>query len=59
MKKQVVLNYFGGVTKTAQALGVSKSAVSLWSDDIPEGRAFQIELLTKGKLRAHSLQKAA
>ena len=51
MKKLDVIAYFGGVTKTAKALGISKSAVSLWGEEIPYGRACQVQLLTKGKLK--------
>lgn len=52
MKKETVLNYFGGVTKTAEALGISKGSVSLWGEEIPQGRAYQIESLTGGLLKA-------
>ncbi|WP_368203172.1 DNA-binding transcriptional regulator DicC [Aeromonas rivipollensis] len=56
MKKLDVIAYFGGVTKTAKALGISKSAVSLWGEDIPYGRACQIQLLTKGKLKTEQVR---
>lgn len=52
MQKSDVINHFGGVIKTAKALGMSKQAVSAWNDNIPQGRAYQIQLLTKGKLKA-------
>lgn len=53
MKKSDVLDYFGGVSKAAKALGITKSAVSVWREDIPYGRAFQIQLMTRGKLKAN------
>lgn len=56
MKKLDVIAYFGGVTKTAKALGISKSAVSLWGEEIPYGRAYQIQLLTKGKLKTEQVR---
>ncbi|GKQ95992.1 MULTISPECIES: Cro/CI family transcriptional regulator [Aeromonas] len=56
MKKLDVIAYFGGVTKTAKALGISKSAVSLWGEEIPYGRACQIQLLTKGKLKTEQVR---
>ncbi|WP_049832161.1 Cro/CI family transcriptional regulator [Aeromonas media] len=56
MKKLDVIAYFGGVTKTAKALGISKSAVSLWGEEIPYGRACQVQLLTKGKLKAEQVR---
>lgn len=35
MKKSTVLAYFGGVTKTANALKVKQPSVSLWPDELP------------------------
>lgn len=52
MKKTDVLHHFGGVTKTADALGINKATVSCWGATIPQGRAYQIEVLTGGKLKA-------
>lgn len=52
MKKSTVIEYFGGVTATAKALGISHAAVSNWKEDIPSGRAYQVEVITKGKLKA-------
>lgn len=52
MKKSDVLSYFGGVDKTAKALGITHVAVSKWGETIPKGRAYQIEVLTGGKLKA-------
>lgn len=52
MNKSDVLSYFGGVAATAKALGISHVAVSKWGDTIPQGRAYQIEVLTGGALKA-------
>ncbi|HIC8860098.1 TPA: Cro/CI family transcriptional regulator [Aeromonas hydrophila] len=52
MQKNTVLEYFGTVTETAKALGISHVAVSKWNETIPKGRAYQIEVLTGGKLKA-------
>ncbi|MDU1142021.1 MAG: Cro/CI family transcriptional regulator [Aeromonas hydrophila] len=52
MQKSAVLKHFGTVTATAKALGISHVAVSKWSETIPQGRAYQIEVLTGGKLKA-------
>ncbi|MCS3769290.1 DNA-binding transcriptional regulator YdaS (Cro superfamily) [Aeromonas hydrophila] len=56
MRKQDVISYFGGVTKTAIALGINKATVSCWGETIPKGRAYQIEVLTGGKLKAEPAQ---
>lgn len=52
-----VIEHFGGVTKTARALGVTSQAVSQWraAGMVPEMRAYQIELKTKGKFKAERL----
>ncbi|MDC9130121.1 Cro/CI family transcriptional regulator [Escherichia coli] len=50
MRKSDVINYFGGVCKTAEALGIKHPSVSEWPEIIPEGRAYQLEI-TNGKLK--------
>lgn len=48
-----VFEFFGGVGKTAKALGLSQSTVSEWQiNGIPEGRQYQIELATHRVLKA-------
>lgn len=59
MKTELAVDYFGTKVAIADALGIKKSAVSQWGDTIPKGRAYQIEVLTDGKLKAdqhHSTQ---
>lgn len=48
MRKSDVINYFGGVCKTAEALGIKHPSVSEWPEIIPEGRAYQLEKLLTG-----------
>ncbi|MFM5782371.1 Cro/CI family transcriptional regulator [Aeromonas caviae] len=52
MQKHDVLEHFGSITAIARAIGISHAAVSKWSETIPQGRAYQIEVLTGGKLKA-------
>lgn len=52
MKKKDVIEHFGGVGKTAIALGVLQSAVSQWGENVPQRRAFEIERITNGALKA-------
>ncbi|MFM4795943.1 Cro/CI family transcriptional regulator [Aeromonas caviae] len=52
MRKHDAITHFGGVTATAKALGISHAAVVKWGDTIPQGRAYQIEVLTGGELKA-------
>ena len=58
MKKSDVLEFFGSASKAACALGISIAAISQWGDEVPELRAFQIEKITKGKLKARKFSKA-
>ncbi len=58
MKKNEVIDFFGSAAKTAKALGISKAAVSLWGEEIPYGRACQIQLISKGKLKAGLVNRA-
>ncbi|EME5081853.1 TPA: Cro/Cl family transcriptional regulator [Klebsiella pneumoniae] len=51
MLKNQVVEYYGGITKTAIALGVTHSAVCQWGSVIPQKQAFVIERITKGKLK--------
>lgn len=54
MTPQDAKNYFGSQTAIAKALGAAQSSVCEWFEagKIPEGRQYQIELATKGKLKA-------
>jgi DNA-binding transcriptional regulator YdaS (Cro superfamily) len=52
MKTKAAISYFGSKSQLAKSLGVTKGAVSQWPDDVPELRAYQIERLTNGKLKA-------
>ncbi len=53
MLKKNVINFFGGVTATAKALGISKSTVSIWKPEIPWKYALLIEKITQGTLKAN------
>lgn len=61
MTKSEALAHFGSVRKLADALGLkSVQAVYQWPEDsIPVGRQYQIQALTKGKLKADPKSVAA
>ncbi len=52
MKKRDVIEFFGSVGATAEAVGVAQPSVSNWTDPLPELRQLQIERLSCGVLRA-------
>ncbi|MFM5577091.1 Cro/CI family transcriptional regulator [Aeromonas veronii] len=52
MKKEDAISYFGSAAELARSLNISEPAVSRWGETIPKGRAYQIEVLTGGKLKA-------
>lgn len=55
MKKAAAIDHFGSQVKLAAAIGVSQAAISKWPVDVPELRAYQIERLTGGELKATEL----
>lgn len=63
MKKSDVIKHFGTVGAVAEALGIKGAAVSQWGEQVPMRRAYQIERITNGELKAEEpdfgTQKAA
>ena len=57
MKKEDVLNYFGGVTATARALRITHSAVSQWKDELSGQTAFKVELVSKGYFKTDETRR--
>lgn len=52
MKTREAVHHFGSKASVAKALGISRAAVTRWGEHVPEGRAYQLELITGGALRA-------
>lgn len=60
MKKSEVIEFFGGVQQTADALGIRYQSVREWPEDgVPEGRQYQIQILSDGQLKADQGETAA
>lgn len=57
MRKQDVVKHFGSQKAVAEALGVSEAAISAWDEEIPRGRAFELQVITGGKLRVNDRQE--
>lgn len=51
MKSKAVIEFFGSVRLTAEALGLTVSAVYLWKDEVPKSRQAHVEAATKGKIK--------
>jgi len=58
MDKQQVIDHFGGVREVAEALDVSVQAIYKWPPRVPLLRAYQIERLTGGALKADDAEPA-
>jgi len=52
MKKKDAILYFGTATKLGKAVGICRSAVSVWGEYPPQIRQIQIEKITGGFLKA-------
>lgn len=53
MLKRDVKRHFGSLEAIAQALGITKSAVSQWPERVPQGAAYKLQFITSGKLRVN------
>jgi len=52
MTKTDAINHFGTQASLARALGIHRAAINGWGDQVPLGRQYQLEVLTKGALKA-------
>lgn len=57
MNMKEAIQHFGSKKKLAEALGIRPSAVTQWGESIPVGRQYQLQVISKNKLKAD--QKAA
>ena len=51
-----ISEHFGGMPRLAEALGICVQAIYQW-ESIPVSRAYQIEVLTRGRFKASELLK--
>lgn len=51
MLKADVIAYFGSPARVAEALGISRAAVTKWPVHLPEGSAYKVESITERALR--------
>jgi DNA-binding transcriptional regulator YdaS (Cro superfamily) len=51
LRKKDAVQHFGTAIALAEALGISSASVSGWGELVPEGRAYQLQVITVGLLR--------
>lgn len=51
MLKSSALAFYKNLSAIAEALGITHQAVSQWGPVVPEGTAYKLESLTRGKLK--------
>lgn len=54
MYKDAVYRHYKSFKAIAEALGITKSAVSQWPKVVPEGAAYKLQALTRGKLKVNA-----
>lgn len=50
MDKAAAIEHFGGITKLAATLGISRQAIHAWPEIVPDKWAYQIHYLSDGSL---------
>jgi hypothetical protein len=53
MLKQTAVKFFKTHTAVAEALHISRAAVSKWPHVVPEGSAYKLQFITGGQLRVN------
>jgi len=57
MKTQDAADLFGSRKKLADALNIYPSSITQWGETVPLVRQYQIQVLSKGKLKATPEQR--
>jgi len=52
MQTKEAVKHFGSQTAVGKALGITKGAVSNWKGTVPLLRAYQLQEISEGKLKA-------
>lgn len=51
MNKTEAIQHFGNASRLANALDITRQAVSNWPEEIPRGRQYELQALTGGVLK--------
>jgi DNA-binding transcriptional regulator YdaS (Cro superfamily) len=57
VKTKDAIKHYGGIKPLADALGIWPHNISRWGDEVPEARAYELEVKTGGKLKAKEVKK--
>ena len=52
MKTKDAIEHYGGIKQLAEALGIWPHNISRWGEFVPSARAYELEVKTKGALKA-------
>lgn len=52
MKTQEAVDYYGGIKQLAAELGIWAHVIYRWGDTPPKARQYELEVRTKGALKA-------
>ena len=55
MLKKDAVSHYGSQEKVALALNIRRQAVQAWGKVVPLGRAYQLQVLSRGRLRVDPL----
>lgn len=56
LRTEDAIKHFRTTTNLARALSITHSAVCGWGEFVPDGRAFELEVVTGGALKAQSFR---
>jgi hypothetical protein len=57
MKTKEAIKYFGSIKKLADEIGIWPHVIYRWGDRPPLARQYELEVKTKGKLKAQTNDK--
>lgn len=57
LTKEEVVKFFGSRIATAEALGITPQAVSLWGENVPPGRLAHVRLVMKLEAQKRAARK--
>lgn len=59
MQKAEAIKHFGGVTKLARELGISRQAIHAWPSEVPDLYRYKLNYLSNGALPIDTIAGAA